>query len=239
MGLMSEITRIQSLVNRLRMRLIALGVTTKSSASFGQCVVDLEKYGSGSTGIYTGISGDCEVQAQRILDLRKRLAARCVALAVNGVTASSNLETCVAALEKHSFRSSSYSVATASGASYGFNKSGEYYVSANKGVSNSAAVCVLTIAVKGSWTASLDCISYGESNYDYGIIGAKNATLSTSNTADSSNVLKSFKGLSSASVQNVSLGTLKDETAKFYIKYRKDGSVNSGNDTLQFKVNLT
>lgn len=176
-------------------------------------------------------------EANRIMALKKRLATRLVQLGIPGVSDSSSLQVCVEALEAYSMSSLQYTVKTASGAAYGFElNSNKYYESKNRGVPSSAAVCVLTIVAKGSFNVSLDCISYGENNYDYGIISKKNKTLSVSNTADSTNVLKSFRGLSSANVQTVSLGTVADETATWYIKYIKDGSADSNNDTLQFKV---
>lgn len=175
-------------------------------------------------------------EANRIVELRNRLRARLAELGYE-VSTSSSLEDCVVTLENFIPNKLTYSVETASGASYGFktNASG-YYESENKGIGSSAAVCILTLTAVGSFDVTLDCISYGESNYDFGLISTKNSTLSTGNSEDTTNVLKSFKGLSSSSLQKVSLGTIKDETAKFYIKYKKDGSSNVGNDTLQFKV---
>lgn len=175
-------------------------------------------------------------EANRIVALRDRLRTRLIELDF-AVTNTSNLEDCVVALENYVPNKLTYSVETASGASYGFktNASG-YYESENRNVGSSAAVCILTLTAVGSFDVTLDCISYGENNYDFGLISVKNGTLTTSYSEDTSGVLKSFKGLSSPDVQKVSLGTIKDETAKFYIKYKKDGSSNVGNDTLQFKV---
>ncbi len=175
-------------------------------------------------------------EANRIVELRNRLRTRLAELGYE-VSPTSSLEDCVMTLESFIPNKLTYTVETASGASYGFktNASG-YYESENKGIGSSASVCILTLTAVGSFDVTLDCISYGESNYDFGIISVKNGTLSTSYSEDTTNVLKSFKGLSSPSVQKVSLGTIKDETAKFYIKYRKDSSGNNGNDSLQFKV---
>ncbi len=175
-------------------------------------------------------------EANRIVALRNRLRARLIDLEFS-VQPSASLEDCVIALETYAPNKLTYTVETDSGASYGFktNASG-CYESENKGMNSSAAVCVLTLTAVGSFDVNLDCIAHGESNYDFGLISIKTSTLSTGNSEDTTNVLKSFKGLSSSSVQKVSLGTIKDETAKFYIKYKKDGSSNSGNDSLQFKV---
>ena len=62
-----------------------------------------------------------------------------------------------------------------------------------------------------------------------------NNTLSASNTVDSANVKKSFKGLASAAVQSVVYSGVKAGDY-IYVKYRKDDNVDDYNDTLQFKV---
>lgn len=137
---------------------------------------------------------------------------------------------------------STFDVVAVSGASYGFElNSAGYYVSKNYHVTNSAALCKVTFNVSAETQVRLDCISYGESNYDYGIISQLDKTLATSNTDDgntgTTNVLKNFKGASSANVQTVTL-TVPAGEHYIYVKYRKDSSGDNGNDTLQFKVNL-
>lgn len=132
----------------------------------------------------------------------------------------------------------SYSVETASGASYGFplNSSTGYYTSANKGVTNSAAVAKVTLTVTGAPVdVTISYICYGESNYDYGLISTLNNTLGTTYTVDSSNVAKTMKGESSSAEKTFTFSSVPVGTSTFYIKYRKDSSTNSGNDTLQFK----
>lgn len=135
--------------------------------------------------------------------------------------------------------SAKWSVAAIAGVTYGFayNTSG-YYVSQNKGVNNSFSICRLYFEVSGgSVTVQLACINYAESNYDFGIISTVDKTLLRSSSVDTSNVLKSFKGLgTSSSVQYVSF-TVPVGSHFVEIKYRKDGSGNNGNDNFQFKVN--
>lgn len=87
-------------------------------------------------------------------------------------------------------------------------------------------------------TATFNCINYAESNYDYGILSTLDKTLSISNTADSSNVQKSFKGLQSASVVPV-VYTIPLGEHFVYVKYRKDSSAHKNNDSLQFTVVLS
>lgn len=132
----------------------------------------------------------------------------------------------------------SYSVATASGASYGFplNSSTGYYTSANKGVANSAAVAKVTLTVTGApMDVTISYICYGENNYDFGLISTLNNTLTTDYSIDSSNVAKNMKGESSSDVKTFTFSNVPVGTSTFYIKYRKDSSTNSNNDTLQFK----
>lgn len=108
-----------------------------------------------------------------------------------------------------------------------------YYESQCKGVNNGWSLCKVEFNIAGNYT--LQCISNGENNYDFGILSTINNTLEASNKVDSTNVKKSFKGSSSTSVQSVAYSGVKVGDY-IYVKYRKDGSVNSGNDTLQFKV---
>ena len=130
-----------------------------------------------------------------------------------------------------------YSVENVEGATYGFAlNSNEYYESSNAGVNKSYSICKLNITSDGIHNLYLDCINSGESNYDFGILSNVDTTLTLSYSVDSSNVFKSFKGLSSTSVQTVDYGVLSRGEHYIYIKYRKDSSDHDGNDSLQFKV---
>ncbi|MBQ8570277.1 MAG: hypothetical protein IJ444_02065 [Kiritimatiellae bacterium] len=131
----------------------------------------------------------------------------------------------------------SYTVEAVSGATYGFalNSDG-YYESTNAGVDGSYSLCKVNIVVDGVSNMYVDCINYGESSFDYGILSNVDTTLELSNAADSTNVKQSFSGMQSADVQTVDYGVLTAGEHYIYIKYRKDDSVNSNNDSLQFKV---
>lgn len=130
-----------------------------------------------------------------------------------------------------------YSVESIDGATYGFTlNSDEYYESQNKGIHSSYAICKLNITSDGIHNLYLDCINSGENNYDFGILSNVDTTLTLDYSVDSTNVFKSFKGLSSTSVQTVDYGILTEGEHYIYIKFRKDGSASSGNDSLQFKV---
>lgn len=133
-----------------------------------------------------------------------------------------------------------YTVTKPHSGSYTFalNSKG-YYESNNKGVSNSYALCKLTFFAPRLGTLTLSCINYAESNYDFGILSNIDTTLTASSSADSTNVKKSFQGSSSSSVQTVTYTNVSAGEHYIYIKYRKDGSVNSNNDSLQFKVSYS
>ena len=154
-----------------------------------------------------------------------------ITLTVSSASATVNY-TFVAKVEKVNI---SYTVEPVSGASYGFElNANDYYESKNKGVNSSYAICKVNIVNPNKdHRVIIDCISYGESNYDYGILSNVGSVLSSSSSADSSGVKKSFYGLSSSAVQSVNYGAVE---GTIYIKYIKDSSQNSGNDTLQFKV---
>lgn len=131
-----------------------------------------------------------------------------------------------------------YTVTDATGTNnYGFklNSSG-YYESQNKAQSSSYALAVVSFTLNTNGSIIFKAISYGESNFDFGIFSTLDATLSASNSADSSNVYKSYKGESSATEKELVYSNVSSGTHTIYIKYIKDGSVDKDNDTLQFKL---
>lgn len=132
-----------------------------------------------------------------------------------------------------------YAVEAVSGASYGFalNDAG-YYESSNQGVTSSYSLCKVTFNTQGYYTLYLDCINDGESNYDFGILSQVDTTLNLSFVEDSANVFKSFKGLSGTEVQTVDYGVPNAGEHFIYVKYKKDGSGDTGSDSLQFKVRM-
>lgn len=130
------------------------------------------------------------------------------------------------------------SVESVEGATYGFalNENG-YYESTNQGISNSYSICKINIVAASPIILNFECINSGESYADFGIISSLNKTLTLSNSTDSSNVAKSFYGQSSTNVVNYDYGEIPVGTSFIYVKYRKDSSVNQGNDSFQFKIN--
>lgn len=133
-----------------------------------------------------------------------------------------------------------YTVEDVPGTLYGFELNGDgYYESDNQKKPSTYALCKVTWTTTAEKTVTLRCISYGESNYDYGLVSQIDQTLSASTNDDgstgSTTVLKNFKGLSSATPVDLSL-TIPSGEHFIYCKYRKNGSGDTGNDSFQFKV---
>lgn len=134
----------------------------------------------------------------------------------------------------------SFEVFAISGASYGFTlNSNGYYESNNKGVDNSAAVCRVNIHAAKACTVTFKCINYAESNYDFGLLGVIDKELNTGYSDTSTNVQKSFKGSSKSSVQTYAYTNVAKGDHFIDVKYRKDSSQSSNNDSLQFTVEIT
>lgn len=135
---------------------------------------------------------------------------------------------------------SSWSVSDISGATYKFalNSNG-YYESNNKGVNNSAAVCRVKIHAAKACTVTFKCINYAESNYDYGLLGVIDKEQNAGYSDTSTNVQKSFKGSSKSSVQTYAYTNVAAGDHFIDVKYRKDSSQSSNNDSLQFTVEIT
>lgn len=132
---------------------------------------------------------------------------------------------------------STYEVVAIDGVTYGFalNDNG-YYESTNQKKANSYSYCRVNIHNTVGRTMYLDCISYGESNYDYGILSRVNCELTKTASDDTAALVQqSFKGMASANVQTI---TYTDAVGECFItvKFRKDSSGDNNNDSLQFKV---
>ena len=138
-------------------------------------------------------------------------------------------------------------VATLSGASYGFNlnSSTGYYVSTNTGVSKSASVCRVSFNLPVRCLVTFQYINYAEAAYDFGVFGNIDTALSTSYYAAGSGGAtitdSSYKLACNTSAYNVSTAqtlTYEVPSGQHYIdiKYSKDDASDSGNDTLQWKI---
>lgn len=113
-----------------------------------------------------------------------------------------------------------------------------YYTSQNAGVANSYAYGGFKFTFTKPTQVKFRCISYGESNYDYGIMSNLDTSLSSDNTADSTGVYHSFKGESSATPQTFSM-TIPAGNHYVSFKYIKDGSNNKNGDYFKVKCFTT
>lgn len=132
----------------------------------------------------------------------------------------------------------SYSVTNIS-STYGFEvNSNGYYESNNQGHSSSAAVCRIDLHLPVAATVTFSLINYAESTYDYGLLSDVDTDLSTTASADTSDVYWSGQNHNSSSVQTV-IYTVPAGDHYIYAKYFKDNYTDDGNDSLQFKVAIT
>lgn len=130
----------------------------------------------------------------------------------------------------------SYSVNAISGASYGFSLNANgYYESTNKGVNNSYAVCRVNFEASASKEVWIYVINSGETSFDYGVIGNLDTALSTTITDNT----YSWKGSTNNSSEIVAVELTVPAGSHFVdIKYRKDSSQSTDNDTLQFRIEV-
>lgn len=123
---------------------------------------------------------------------------------------------------------------------YGFelNSSG-YYESNNQGYSLTCALARVSFHLPVSATITFSVINYAESTYDFGLLSELDKQLSTSASADSSNVYWSGKNNNSSSVQTVTYSNVAAGDHTIDVKYFKDNYTDDYNDSLQFKVAIT
>lgn len=132
------------------------------------------------------------------------------------------------------------------GASYGFtyNSGTGYYVSTNNGVSKSASVARLNLDFESDCLVTIQYINYAEENYDYGMFGKLDTTVSTtgltassggSSPSDSTSNYQLARCTNSQSAQTITY-TVPAGEHYIDIKYGKDDASDAGNDNLQWKV---
>ena len=129
----------------------------------------------------------------------------------------------------------SYNVSNHSGASYGYyyDTTNDFWVSGNKGVNNSAALCNVRIENPVGKNVVFEYICNGESSYDYALFSNVNRTLYTNHVSDTTNVFYNCHGQSSPDLRSINYGPV---NGTIQVKYRKDSSAHYGYDTLQFRV---
>ncbi len=128
-----------------------------------------------------------------------------------------------------------YDVTDVSGRGFVKNDDGSYE-SACQGVHGSYAVCKLTFRTS-SPILYLDCVSDGEGGCDFGIVSNLDCTLQLNGNSDTGeSVKRNFTGSPDRKVEALEFEIPDEEEHFIYLKYRKDGSVNRGADSLRFKV---
>lgn len=130
-----------------------------------------------------------------------------------------------------------YAVNPIDGAAYGFalNSAG-FYESQNQKQTNSYAICRVNITAKRTCDIVFDVINYAEQNYDFGLFGNLDTSLSLSASGDTSGVYKRFNTEHSADVVQLTYSGVTAGSHFIDVKYIKDGSQDSNNDSLQFRV---
>lgn len=121
---------------------------------------------------------------------------------------------------------------------FGMNSYG-YYESNNQGHSSTCALARVSFHLPVSGTITFSVINYAEDTYDFGLLSNLDEELSTSASADSSNVYWSGKNNNSSYVQTVTYSNVSAGDHTIDVKYFKDQYTDDNNDSLQFKVAIT
>ena len=166
---------------------------------------------------------------------------------VSGITVTDNGTDVTSQFVYHSGSTGEYTIENRG--TYGFSLSNGYYVSQNKGVNKSAAVCRVHFTVPVTSTVTFTYINYAEESYDFGVFGNLDTALSTDYYAAGSNGAtitdNSYKLACNSSTYNKSstqtLTYSNVSAGEHYIdvKFSKDDASASNNDTLQFQVAVT
>lgn len=120
---------------------------------------------------------------------------------------------------------------------YGFTLTSDgYRTSNNKGIDNSFAYGIFQFSFDEDTEVTFRCISYGENNYDYGILSIPNEYLSEDNAADSVHTYHSFKGESSETPQDIKITIPAGRNQFITFKYIKDGSASDNGDYFKIKA---
>lgn len=128
-------------------------------------------------------------------------------------------------------------VGDASIADYEFTKTSDgYYTSQNAGVHKSFSYGGLKFNFTKSTAITIRCISYGEAEYDYGIVSNLDTMLEWSNKADATGVKKAFSGENESSSSYVDLTMTVPPGSHFItFKYIKDSSAHKNGDYFKIK----
>lgn len=167
---------------------------------------------------------------------------------VSGITIKDNGVDVTSQFTQRSETAESYSVVNVGSYGFDLNNSTGYYVSNNKGVSKTAALCRVDFHVPVAATITFTYINYAEQGYDFGVFGNIDVALSNNYYAAGSSGAtitdSSYKRACNTSTYNSSSAqTLTYDMSagdhSIWVKYSKDDASDSNNDTLQFKVAIT
>ena len=141
-----------------------------------------------------------------------------------------------------------YEISYTNRGSYGFALSNGYYVSQNKGVDKTCAVCRVNLYLEDAATVTFQYINYAEAQYDFGVFGNIDVALTTDyypagsgGATISETSYKKACNASSDNTSSVQTLTYSVSAGEHFIdvKYSKDDASSANNDTLQFKVTVT
>lgn len=166
---------------------------------------------------------------------------------LSGIVVKDNGEDVTSQFVHHSGTTGEYTIENRG--SYGFALSNGYYVSQNKGVNKTAAVCRISFVLPVASTVTFTYINYAEESYDFGVFGNLDTALSTDYYAAGSSGAtitdSSYKLACNSSTHNKSstqtLTYSNVSAGEHYIdvKFSKDDATAANNDTLQFQVAIT
>ena len=141
-----------------------------------------------------------------------------------------------------------YEISYTNRGTYGFALSNGYYVSQNKGVNKSCAVCRVNFHLEEAATVTFTYINYAEEAYDFGVFGNIDVALTTdyypAGSSGASISETSYKLACNTSTHNKSTAqtlTYSMSAGDHFIdvKFSKDDASAANNDTLQFQVSVT
>lgn len=217
---------------------VATGSTITSTTQIEQLVENTENGINSKISISAGVGkGTIGSNVQALLTLFANTDTSSIRLSANALTleatpgASGTVDTETGTLHTYS----TYGATDDSTVKFFAKTSDGYYTSQNAGITNSFAYGRLDFSFTSQTTVKLKCISYGESNFDYGIVSTLDSDLLWNRTADTSGVLHSFKGESSSSVQTLTL-TVPSGSHYITFKYIKDSSNDSNDDTFKIRA---
>lgn len=195
-------------------------------------------------GVTVTPSNSAEVEQGGELDIR-------ISGDISNGTVSDNGVDVTSQLVQKQYSNPSYTVATAPGASYGFNLSSGWYESTNKGVSSSTALARVTFELPVLCNITFTYINYAEATYDFGVFSKLDTALSTTpwTSTSSGGDTTTDAGLEERRLNTSSYNTSSQQTLTYSnvsagehfidVKFSKDEATNSNNDSLRFKVEIT